>query len=78
MGSVWLILLLLDGPREGENDRLEFDSIEDAAAYGRQLYGEHGVQLDGIEDANGKSLVGYDHLNDLCCSPQPIPQRRYG
>jgi hypothetical protein len=71
-------LLLLVGPREGENDLLEFPSIEDAVAYGRELTGEPRFQLEGIEDANGKLLMGYDHLNDLCRSPHPMPQRRYG
>jgi hypothetical protein len=73
-------LLLLAGPRQGENDFLEFPSIEDAVAYGRELYGERRFQLDGIEDANGKSLMAYDHLNDLCRSParSAPPQLRYG
>jgi hypothetical protein len=71
-------LLLLVGPREGENDLLEFPSIEDAVAYGRELTGEPRFQLEGIENANGKLLVGYDHLNDLCRSPFVLPQRRYG
>jgi len=48
---VRLVLLLLDGPREGENDILEFASVDDAVAYGRQLYGEPQFQLEGIEDA---------------------------
>jgi hypothetical protein len=71
-------LLLLIGPREGENDFLEFASIEDTVACGREIYGDARFQLEGIEDANGRSLVGYDHLNDLCCSPHSMPQRRYG
>lgn len=70
MRPVRLILLLLVGPRQGENDVLEFASVEDAVAYGRQLFGDPQVQLEGIEDANGKSVVGYDFLNDLCCAPQ--------
>lgn len=78
MQPVRLVLLLLAGPRQGENDFLEFPSIEDAVAYGRELYGERRFQLDGIEDANGKSLLAYDHLNDLCRSPPSMPQRRYG
>ena len=72
-----LVLLLLVGPRQGENDVLEFASVEDAVAYGRQLFGDPQFQLEGIEDANGKSVVGYDFLNDLCCGP-PTPERRYG
>jgi len=75
---VRLVLLLLVGLHEGENDFLEFPSIEDAVAYGREMYGEARFQLEGIEDANGKSLVGYDHLNDLCRSPHSMPQRKYG
>jgi len=75
---VRLVLLLLTGPREGENDFLEFPSIGEAVAYGREVYGGPRFQLEGIEDASGKSLVCYDHLNDLCCSPQSLPQRRYG
>jgi hypothetical protein len=75
---VRLVVLVLTGPREGENDLLEFPSIDDAVAYGRELYGEPRFQLEGIEDANGKLLVVYDHLNDLCRSPLVLPQRRYG
>jgi hypothetical protein len=77
---VRLVLLLLDGSREGENDFLEFPSIEDAVSYGRELFGGHRFQLECIEDSNGKPLIGYDYLNDLCRSPQPLPQpqRRYG
>jgi hypothetical protein len=71
-------LLVVAGPREGENDFLEFPSIKDAIACGRELYGEPRFQLEAIEDANGKSLLVYDHLNDLCRSPHPMPQRRYG
>ena len=78
MQPVRLVLLLLAGPRQGENDFLEFPSIEDAVAYGRELYGERRFQLEGIEDANGRSLMAYDQLNDLCRSPNPMPQRRYG
>jgi hypothetical protein len=75
---VRLVLLVVAGPREGENDFLEFPSIKDAIAYGRELYGEPRFQLEAIEDANGRSLLVYDHLNDLCRSPHPMPQRRYG
>lgn len=78
MPPVRLVLLVVAGPREGENDFLEFPSIKDAVAYGRELYGEPRFQLEAIEDANGKSLLVYDHLNDLCRSPHPMPQRRYG
>ena len=75
---VRLVLLLLDGSREGENDFLEFPSIEDAVSYGRELYGGRRFQLEAIEDANGRSLISYDYLNDLCRSAQPLPERRYG
>ncbi len=78
MQPVRLVVLVLAGHREGENDFLEFPSIEDAIAYGRELYGEPRFQLEAIEDANGKSLMTYDHLNALCRSPEPTPQRRYG
>ena len=66
MEPVRLVLLLLAGPREGENDFLEFPSIDDAVAYGRELYGERRFQLEGIEDARGRSLVSYDDLNERC------------
>lgn len=75
--AVRLVLMLLSGPREGENDFLEFPSVEDAVAYGRELFGEPRFQLEGIEDANGRSLICYDFLNELCRSPMQ-PQRRYG
>ena len=78
MLPVRLVLLLLDGSREGENDFLEFPSIEDAVSYGRELYGGPRFQLDGIEDAKGKTIIAYDHLNDLCSTAPPIPERRYG
>ena len=74
--AVRLVLLMITGPREGENDFLEFPSIEDAVAYGRELFGESRFQLDGIEDTNGRQLVCYDHLNELC--RPPVAQRRYG
>ena len=78
MQPVRLVLLLLAGAREGENDFLEFPSIKDAIAFARELYDEPRFQLEGIEDANGKLLVVYDHLNELCRAPPPTPQRRYG
>jgi hypothetical protein len=74
--AVRLVLLLLTGPREGENDFLEFPSIEEAISYGRELYGQPRFQLDGIEDTDGRSLVCYDYLNELCRAQ--VPQRRYG
>ena len=76
MQPVRLVLLLLDGPREGENDFLEFRSIEEAVEYGRELFGEPRFQLEGIEDQAGRSLISYDHLNDLC--RVPADKRRYG
>jgi hypothetical protein len=75
---VRLVLLLLYGPREGENDFLEFPSIEDAVAYARELQGERRFQLEAIEDAAGKTLVCYDDLNERCRSPHPQQQRRFG
>ena len=77
MQPVRLVLLLIDGPREGENDFLEFPSLEDAVAYGREIYGSSRFQLDSIEDGNGRTVVGYDYLNDLCRTDAP-PIRRYG
>ena len=74
--AVRLVLLLTDGPREGENDFLEFPSIEEAVAYGRELYGEPRFQLEAIEDPDGRCLISYDYLNELCGSP--VAQRRYG
>lgn len=75
---VRLVLLLLTGPREGENDFLEFPSTEEAVAYGRELYGGPRFQLEGIEELSGRSLIAYDHLNELCRSPDAMPQRKYG
>ena len=66
---VRLVLLLLVGPRAGENDFLEFPSVEDAVAYGRELHGEPRFQIDGIEDASGRTIVGYDDLQDRCSRP---------
>jgi hypothetical protein len=77
--SVRLVLLIVDGPQEGENEFIEFPSIGSAIAYGRELYGDERLQLDGIEDLNGKLLVGFDHLNELCSEPpSALPERRYG
>jgi len=76
--AVRLVLFLLIGPREGENDFLEFPSIDAAVAYGREIFGSSRFQLDGIEDATGRLLIGYDHLNDLCRTPCSMPQRRTG
>lgn len=73
---VRLVLLLVSGPREGENDFLEFPSIEEAITYGRELYAEPRFQLEAIEDSEGRSLISYDHLNELC--GPPVAQRRYG
>ena len=78
MQPVRLVLLLLTGPREGENDFLEFPSIEEAVDYGRELYGSSRMQLDAIEDLNGRTLIACDYLNDLCRPSQSMPQRKYG
>jgi len=72
------VLLIVDGPQEGENDFVEFPSIGSAVAYAREIFGESRYQLDGIEDENGKLIVTYDHLNDLCREPPEVPERRYG
>lgn len=78
MEAVRLVLLLTSGSRQGENEFLEFPSIEDALTYGRELVGEARFQLEGIEDANGRSLISYDHLHELCRAPQQTRLRRYG
>ena len=78
MQPVRLVLLLLTGPREGENDFLEFPSIEDAVSYGRELHGGRRFQLEAIEDGDGRSVVSYDYLNELCRAAEPVAQRRYG
>lgn len=75
---VRLVLLLLTGPRAGENDFLEFPSVEEAIAYGRELYGSPRLQLDAIEELSGKTLIAYDYLNDLCRPGEAMQQRRYG
>ena len=76
--AVRLVLFLLIGPREGENDFLEFPSVEAAVSYGREIFGSSRFQLDGIEDASGRQLIGYDHLNDLCRPRVAMMQRRAG
>jgi hypothetical protein len=73
---VRLVLLMLVGPREGENDFLDFPSVEDAVAYGRELNGQRKFQLDGIEDASGRTLVSYDDLQERCRVGRS--ERRYG
>lgn len=77
MLPVRLVLLVLEGPREGENDFLEFPSIEDAVSYGRELSGGRRFQLEAIEDGNGRSVISYDYLNELCRTAEPVAQRRY-
>jgi hypothetical protein len=74
---VRLVLLLLQGPREGENDFLEFPSIDDAVGYARELSGQARFQLEGIEDERGLSIICYDHLRDLCRAPSERG-RKYG
>ena len=76
MQPVRLVLLLLIGSREGENDFVEFPSVEEALAYGRELHGDRRFQLEAIEDAAGRALMSYDELNDRCSSPYPMPLRR--
>ena len=78
MQAVRLVLLLLSGSREGENDFLEFPSIEEAVIYGRELYGSPRLQLEAIEDLHGRTLIACDYLNDLCRPPEAQPARRYG
>ena len=78
MQPVRLVLLLLNGSREGENDFLEFPSVEEAVTYGRELFGSSRLQLEAIEDLNGRTLIAYDYLNDLCRPPETVAQRRYG
>ena len=68
---VRLVLLLLTGSREGENDFLEFPSVEEAIVYGRELFGSSRLQLDAIEDLSGRPLIAYDYLNDLCRPGRP-------
>lgn len=75
---VRLVLLIIDGPQEGENDVIEFPSMEAALAHGRELYGDRRLQLEAIEDVNGNLLLSYDHLNELCSAPPSMPERRYG
>jgi hypothetical protein len=75
---VRLVLLVLSGSREGENDFLEFPSIEEAVAYGRELYGSRRLQLEAIEDLSGRSLIAYDYLHYLCCTSRELPELRYG
>jgi hypothetical protein len=72
---VRLVLLQLIGAREGENDFVEFSSVDEALAYGRQIHGKPKFQLDGIEDSAGRSVMAYDELNELCRMPYPMPLR---
>lgn len=78
MQPVRLVLLVLSGSREGENDFLEFPSVEEAVIYGRELYGSPRLQLEAIEELNGRTLIGFDYLNDLCRPAEAVPERRYG
>lgn len=77
MQAVRLVLLVLGGPRQGENDFIEFPSIDEAVAYGREICGDPRFQLEEIEDAHGRMLVCYEELNDRCREPE-LRQRRYG
>lgn len=78
MKPVRLVLLVLTGPREGENDFLEFPSIEEAVGYGRELYGSPRLQLEAIENPDGRILVAYDYLDWLCRSADDARQLKYG
>lgn len=78
MQAVRLVLLLLSGSREGENDFLEFPTVEEAVIYGRELYGSPRLQLEAIEDQAGRTLIACDYLNELCRPAEAMPQRRYG
>lgn len=73
---VRLVLLLLAGPREGENDFIEFPSVADAFDYACQMLGEPRFQLEAIEEISGKPIMGYDELNDRCRLARPMPFRR--
>ena len=75
---VRLVLLVLGGPREGENDFIEFPSIDDAVAYAREVQDDPRIQLEEIEDANRRMLVCHEELNDRCSSPDYGLQRRFG
>ena len=78
MQPVRLVLMFLDGSKEGENEFVDFPSIDEAVAYGRELFADPQVQLEGIEDVTGKLIVSFDYLNDLCGTPHAMPARRYG
>lgn len=78
LSPVRLVLLIVDGPQEGENEFIEFPSIEAAVAYAREVCGDDRYQVEGIEDDSGRLIVSYNHLNDLLSEPPPMPERRYG
>lgn len=78
MQPVRLVLLLITGPRQGENDFLDFPSVDDAVAYAREMYGEARFQLEGIEDAAGRTLVCYDDLNERCAAIIDLPNIAVG
>ena len=78
MQPVRLVLLVLGGPRQGENDFIDFPSIDDAVAYGRQIQGDPQFQLEEIEDLEGRMLVCYEDLKDRCSMSDPWQQRRFG
>lgn len=78
MQPVRLVLLVLVGPREGENDFIEFPSIDDAVAYGREIAGDPRFQLEEIEDAGGRMIVCHEDLKDRCNMPDAWEQRRFG
>lgn len=76
MQPVRLVLLLLAGPREGENDFVEFSSIEDAISYGAQVQGGGRFQIEAVEDAFGRSIIAYDELNERCGVAAGVQSRR--
>ena len=77
MQPVRLVLLVLSGSREGDNDFLEFPTLDGAVGYARELAGQPRFQLEGIEDERGRSIICFQHLNDLCRTPE-ARERKYG
>lgn len=77
MQPVRLVLLLLAGPREGENDFVEFQSIDDAISYGSQVQRDRRCQLDALEDDRGRPMMAYDELNERCREALSAPLRQF-
>jgi len=61
---VRLVLLIVDGPQEGENDFVEFPSIDYAVAYARENCADPRYQLEGIEDETCMCRPGNAPTND--------------